>query len=86
MSERSARVIDQLPLKLEDLEANATEDELAAEQAAPKQRRSPASNANGRSSVTPTEHLPRKRGDRAADRLPAAARGCVCSKSLSRLS
>ncbi len=32
-SERSARLIDQLALGLEELEANATEDELAAEQA-----------------------------------------------------
>jgi hypothetical protein len=33
-SERSARLLDQLELQLEDLEATATEDELAAEQAA----------------------------------------------------
>jgi transposase len=33
-SERKARLLDQLELKLEELEANATEDELAAEQAA----------------------------------------------------
>src|SRR5882757_10272047 len=32
-SERSARLIDQLALTFEELEANATEDELAAEQA-----------------------------------------------------
>ncbi len=35
-SERSARLIDQLALGLEELEANATEDELAAEQAVAK--------------------------------------------------
>src|SRR6478736_3881279 len=35
-SERSARLIDQLALTLEELEANATEDELAAEQAVAK--------------------------------------------------
>ena len=33
-SERSARLIDQLSLDFEELEASATEDELAAEQAA----------------------------------------------------
>jgi transposase len=33
-SERSARLLDQLELQLEDLEASATEDELAAEKAA----------------------------------------------------
>ena len=35
-SERSARLIDQMELELEELEAAATEDELAAEQAAAK--------------------------------------------------
>jgi transposase len=35
-SERSARLIDQMELELEDLEAAATEDEIAAEQAAAK--------------------------------------------------
>ena len=35
-SERSARLVDQLVLDLEELEASATEDELAAEQAAAK--------------------------------------------------
>ena len=35
-SERSVRLIDQLALEFEELEASATEDELAAEQAAAK--------------------------------------------------
>jgi transposase len=35
-SERSARLIDQLSLTFEELEASATEDELAAEQAVAK--------------------------------------------------
>ena len=35
-SERSAQLIDQLALQLEELEANATEDELAAESAVAK--------------------------------------------------
>ena len=38
-SERSARLLDQLELKLEELEATATEDELAAERAAEKTQR-----------------------------------------------
>jgi hypothetical protein len=33
MSERSSRLVDQLALTFEELEASATEDELAAEQA-----------------------------------------------------
>ncbi|MGY4432435.1 hypothetical protein ACVWWO_004912 [Bradyrhizobium sp. F1.13.1] len=37
-SERSARLIDQLALTFEELEANATEDELAAEQAVVNRR------------------------------------------------
>jgi transposase len=45
-SERTARLLDQLELTLEELESSATEDELTAEMAAPKPprwRRSPAS-------------------------------------------
>src|ERR1700751_4489055 len=38
-SERSARLLDQLELELEELEAAATEDELAAERAAEKTQR-----------------------------------------------
>ncbi len=37
-SERSARLLDQLELQLEDLETTASEDELAAEQAAAKSK------------------------------------------------
>ena len=37
-SERSARLIDQLALEFEELETSATEDELAAEQAAGRRR------------------------------------------------
>ena len=40
-SERSARLIDQLALTFEELEASATEDELAAEKASPGRPRSP---------------------------------------------
>jgi transposase len=35
-SERTARLLDQMELQLEEVEASATEDELAAEQASPK--------------------------------------------------
>ena len=61
-SERSARLIDQLALGLEELEANATEDELAAEQAVAKtttvarfERKRPQQRD------TFPEHLPRER-------------------------
>jgi transposase len=60
-SERSAQLIDQLALQFEELEANATEDELAAESAVAKTttvagftRRRPERN-------TFPEHLPRER-------------------------
>ena len=60
-SERSAQLIDQLALQLEELEANATEDELTAESAVAKTttvagftRRRPERN-------TFPEHLPRER-------------------------
>jgi transposase len=60
-SERSARLIDQLALTFEELVANATEDELAAEQAVAK-----ATNVRGftrRSAERNTfpDHLPRER-------------------------
>jgi transposase len=60
-SERSARLLDQLSLELEELEASATEDELAAERAVAKmttvagfERKRPERN-------TFPEHLPRER-------------------------
>src|ERR1700735_1315879 len=60
-SERSAQLVDQLALQLEELEASATEDELAAESAVAKTttvagftRRRPERN-------TFPEHLPRER-------------------------
>jgi transposase len=80
-SERKARLLEQMELQLEELEATATEDELAAEQAAartqtvkPFQRRRPA-----RKSFP--EHLPRERVV-----VPAPA-GCPCcgSSKLSKL-
>jgi len=51
-SERTARLLIQMELELEDLEATATEDEIAAEQAA--SRTTPPSRANGR----PGSHSP----------------------------
>lgn len=60
-SERRARLIDQMELQLEELEAGATEDEVAAERAAPKttsvaafERRRPARKPF-------PNHLPRER-------------------------
>jgi transposase len=60
-SERTARLLDQLELQLEELEASATEDELAAETAAAKTT-TVASFTRKRPSRRPfPEHLPRER-------------------------
>ena len=60
-SERTARLIDQMELELEDLEAAATEDEIAAEQAAARTT-SVAAFSRKRPSRQPfPEHLPRER-------------------------
>jgi transposase len=60
-SERTARLLDQLELQLEELEASATEDELAAEMAAAKTT-TVASFTRKRPSRRPfPEHLPRER-------------------------
>ena len=60
-SERTARLLDQLELQLEELEASATEDELAAEMAAAKTT-TVAAFARKRPSRRPfPEHLPRER-------------------------
>jgi transposase len=60
-SERRARLIEQMELQFEELEADATEDEIAAERTAPKttsvaafERRRPARKAF-------PDHLPRER-------------------------
>lgn len=60
-SERRARLIDQMELQLEELEAHATEDEIAAERAATK-----ITNVSAFSRRRPVrkpfpEHLPRER-------------------------
>src|SRR5450830_293546 len=60
-SERAARLMDQLELTLEELEATATEDELAAEMAAAKTTKV-ASFTRKRPSRKPfPDHLPRER-------------------------
>jgi transposase len=79
-SERKERLIDQLEMQLEDAEADATEDELAAERTAPStlvkpfERKRPARNPF-------PEHLPRERV------VIAAPTNCPCggSTKLSKL-
>jgi transposase len=80
-SERKTRLLEQMELQLEELEATATEDELAAEQAAartqtvkPFQRKRPARKPF-------PEHLPRERV------VIPAPEGCPCcgSSKLSKL-
>ncbi|TQM90047.1 IS66 family transposase [Roseinatronobacter monicus] len=62
-SERRARLIDQLELQLEELEAAATEDALAAEQAAAQDKTSTVRAFTRRKPVRKPfpEHLPRER-------------------------
>ncbi len=79
-SGRKARLLDQLEMQLEDLEANATEDELAAEQAS--RSTVVTSFERKRPSRKPfPEHLPRERV------VIAAPENCPCcgSTNLSRL-
>ncbi len=74
-SERKARLLEQMELQLEDLEADATEDELAAEQASPVttvksfERRRPSRKPF-------PEHLPRERI------VIAAPESCPCCGSI----
>jgi transposase len=78
-SERKARLLDQMELQLEELEASATEDELAAKQAA---ARTVKSFERRRPSRKPfPEHLPRERI------VIAAPESCPCcgSAKLSKL-
>jgi transposase len=60
-SERTARLLDQLELQLEELEASATEDELAAEAAAAKTTIVAAFNRKRPARKPFPEHLPRER-------------------------
>jgi transposase len=60
-SERSSRLLDQLELQLEELEASATEDELAAERAAAKTTKVAAFTRQRPARKPFPEHLPRER-------------------------
>ncbi|MCB0068691.1 MAG: IS66 family transposase [Caldilineaceae bacterium] len=60
-SERTARLIDQMELELEDLEAAATEDEIAAEQAAARTTNVAAFTRKRPSRQPFPAHLPRER-------------------------
>jgi transposase len=60
-SERSAQLIDQLALDFEELEASATEDELAAEQAAAKTTTVRAFTCRRAERDAFPDHLPRER-------------------------
>src|ERR1700688_4834770 len=60
-SERSERLIDQLALRFEELEANATEDELAAEIAVAKTTSVAGFTRKRAERNTFPEHLPRER-------------------------
>jgi transposase len=61
-SERKARLLDQLELQLEELEATATEDELAAERAAAEAKSPVRAFERRRPARKPfPEHLPRER-------------------------
>ena len=80
-SERTARLLEQMELQLEELEATATEDELAAEQAAARSQTIPSFQRKRPSRKPFPEHLPRERVV-----IPAPA-GCPCcgSDRLSKL-
>jgi transposase len=74
-SERTARLIDQLELQLEELEASATEDELAAERVAAKTTTVAAFTRKRPSRKPFPEHLPR---ERVVEPAPTA---CLCCGS-----
>jgi transposase len=60
-SERTSRLVDQMELQLEELEATATEDELAAERAAAKTTQVAAFSRKRPARKPFPEHLPRER-------------------------
>src|SRR6266702_4673841 len=74
-SERKARLLEQMELQLEDLEASATEDELAAEQAAAKTQTVKLFQRKRPSRKPFPEHLPRERV------VIAAPESCPCCGS-----
>lgn len=71
-SERSVRLIDQMEFGLEELEATATEDEIAAEQAAAKTTRVSAFTRKRPGRQPFPDHLPRERV------VEPAPRSCLC--------
>jgi transposase len=80
-SERTARLLDQMELQLEDLEASATEDELAAENAAERTQTVKSFERKRPSRKPFPDHLPRERV------VIAAPESCPCcgSAKLSKL-
>jgi transposase len=80
-SERTARLLDQMELQLEELEASATADELAAEQAAARTQAMKPFQRKRPSRKPFPEHLPRERV------VIAAPASCPCcgSEKLSKL-
>ena len=80
-SERTARLLEQMELQLEELEATATEDELAAEQAAARSQTIQSFQRKRPSRKPFPDHLPRERVV-----IPAPA-SCPCcgSDRLSKL-
>src|SRR5438552_7890082 len=80
-SERKARLLEQMELQLEDLEAAATEDELAAEKAAARTQTVKSFERKRPSRKPFPDHLPRERV------VIAAPESCPCcgSAKLSRL-
>ncbi|MBA3324095.1 MAG: IS66 family transposase, partial [Rhodobacteraceae bacterium] len=60
-SERKARLLDQLELQLEEIEATATEDDLAAERAAARAKSAPAIECRRPVRKPFPAHLPRER-------------------------
>ena len=80
-SERKARLLEQMELELEELEATATEDELAAERAAAKTQTVRSFQRKRPSRKPFPDHLPRERV------VVAAPQSCPCcgSSKLSKL-
>lgn len=80
-SERKARLLEQMELQLEDLEADAVEDELSAERAASRSQTVPSFERRRPSRKPFPEHLPRERV------VIAAPESCPCcgSTRLSKL-
>ena len=74
-SERSTRLIDQLELQLEELEAAATEDEISADKAIATATNPPPNDRRRPSRKPFPEHLPRERI------VIAAPSACTCCGS-----